>query len=212
MRAPQIPFLTAKTLNTEGFEGRWPPLDRLVGVLTVFHMGMLFVHTLPWDGAVNGRVETIIRCTKNYNGQLVRNFLRDYRSRYCVVSECLRRGQPKAPIPQTPFVLWVRYRNNIDICLANPSPVLRNVLRVAISATLHELYGIRLKWEPHGTTYVWGEGSLAPSGAKVTLIRKGSGGWIFLPPTHAWCGAANSLLYCRSVCNRVYLDWRTDIM
>ena len=115
MRAPQIPFLTAKTLNTEGFVGRWPPLDRLVGVLTVFHMGMLFVHTLPWDGAVNGRVETIIRCTKNYNGQLVRNFLRDYRSRYCVVSECLRRGQPKAPIPQTPFVLWVRYRNNIDI-------------------------------------------------------------------------------------------------
>ena len=42
----------------------------------------------------------------------------------------------------------------------------------AISSFLHTIYGISLKWEPHGTMDVWGKGSNVPLGPKLSLVRK----------------------------------------
>ena len=63
--------------------------------------------------------------------------------------------------------------DNIYIFLGNVSPHLREVLRVALSALLHFIYGIRRKWEPPGDRYVWPERSFAPEGGKLSLVRKG---------------------------------------
>ena len=44
----------------------------------------------------------------------------------------------------------------------------------AISVLLHTIYGIHLKWEPHGDRYVWGEGSIGVCGGDLALMRKGA--------------------------------------
>ena len=49
-----------------------------------------------------------------------------------------------------------------------------------ISILLHSIYGIRLKWEPHGDRYVWGEGSIGVQGGELSLIRKGA--FLDVPP------------------------------
>ena len=52
-------------------------------------------------------------------------------------------------------------------------PSLLDVVKTVVSSLLHSVYGIRLKWEPHGARVVRGEGSLAPDGDKLSLLRKG---------------------------------------
>ena len=81
-RPPDIPRITAKIRNAEGFDGWWSAIDRLVGILTVFNTVVLLINTVPSDGAINGRVETIIRCTEGTDRQGGREFLRHYRPLY----------------------------------------------------------------------------------------------------------------------------------
>lgn len=148
-------------------------MDRLVGVLTLYSTEVLIVNTSPWDGAVNGRCETTIRCTEPWNKQRVRDFLRGVNPLYAVVSECLASGPREELVRETPFVLISRYRGNRYLCLGNCSPTLFVVVKEALTAPLHSVYGICLKWEPHGSRNTWGEGSIAPKGCKVSLLRKG---------------------------------------
>mmetsp|Transcript_24075 Transcript_24075/g.43380 ORF Transcript_24075/g.43380 Transcript_24075/m.43380 type:complete len:129 (-) Transcript_24075:140-526(-) len=75
MRSPNIANFTCTLVDDEGFTGWWSRVDRFVGVLTLYSTEVLIVNTSPWDGAVNGRHETIIRCTEPRNKQRVRDFL-----------------------------------------------------------------------------------------------------------------------------------------
>ena len=42
-----------------------------------------------------------------------------------------------------------------------------------MAAVLRCIYGIPLKWEPHGTSVTWGEASLTSCGDGFSLTRKG---------------------------------------
>ena len=46
-------------------------------------------------------------------------------------------------------------------------------MKKIIDFLLRATYGIKLKWEPHGDTVVWGEGALKVSGDNISINRKG---------------------------------------
>ena len=50
---------------------------------------------------------------------------------------------------------------------------LNSLLRVVLRALLRVVYGIRLKWDPHGEYITWGEGKISKQhGVSVQLPRK----------------------------------------
>ena len=111
-------------------------------MLLLGNMEVLFINTMPRDVANGGRVEAILRCLEGYNQHRVRNFLRDYRPKYALVSECLRRNRPKGPVPRTPFVLLSRYCDNVYYFFGTVPPSLLDVVKNAVSSLLHVVYGI----------------------------------------------------------------------
>ena len=73
-----------------------------------------------------------------------------------------------------PFVIISTYRDNIYLCMANVRAEAKGTLAHALFVLQHTIYGINLKWEPHGDRYVRGEGSIGVQGAKLSLVRKGA--------------------------------------
>ena len=169
-------MLTINDLNSGGFQKWWSPVDRLLGTFETAYGNIHLVNTLPWDGSSNGRVDAILMETENRNKSRVRDFLRDVKPLYSLVSEIIahRAPDPRFTHSPFPFVIISRYRDNIYICLANVPPSASGAIAHAISVLLHSIYGIHLKWEPHGERYIWGEGSTEVCGSGLSLIRKGA--------------------------------------
>ena len=65
-------------------------MDRLLGVLKTSFGQIRLVNTLPWDGSAGGRVDSIIHETEPKNKGRIRDFLRDVKPLYSLVSELLR--------------------------------------------------------------------------------------------------------------------------
>ena len=73
------------------------------------------------------------------------------------------------------FVLFLRYRDNIYVTIANvPADILPH-LKFVISVFLRLIYNIPLKREPHEQEVVWGESVLALSEDKQRLSMYGKG-------------------------------------
>ena len=75
LRSREVHLVIRDTLKSEGFDDYWSPVDRLDGCLQ-WGAGekLLVFNTTPWDGACEGRWETILRCTEHTNKKLVRDF------------------------------------------------------------------------------------------------------------------------------------------
>ena len=84
---------------------------------------------------------------------------------------------PPPPIPcaQHQVVLLSRYRDNLYICIMNAKTHQLPALKRLMSLLLHQIYGIKVKWESHTEDVVWGEGVLRSEGNHLTLHRKGVG-------------------------------------
>ena len=67
--------MTADDFSEVGFEPYWRPVDKLIGCLS-WGEGeqLLCVKSTAWDGVVEGRLETILRCTNFQNLRRVRFF------------------------------------------------------------------------------------------------------------------------------------------
>ena len=78
-----------------GIHGWWAPMDRLLGVLKTSFGHIRLVNTLPWDGSAGGRVDSIIHETEPKNKGRVRDFLRDVKPLYSLVSELLHTKKEK---------------------------------------------------------------------------------------------------------------------
>jgi len=76
-----------------------------------------------------------------------------------------------APLP---LILLSRCRDNVYICLSNVPQAARESVKQFCSVLLHSIYGIKFKWEPHGTHYTWGKGSIGVVGVDLDLLRKGT--------------------------------------
>ena len=74
-----------------------------------------------------------------------------------------------------PFVLFGRYRDNIYLICANMSSRLLDHVKYVISVMLRVVYGIPLKWEPHGASVVWGEAVVTPVANPPTMILRRKG-------------------------------------
>ena len=114
--------------------------------------------------------------TEPRNKSRVGDFPRNAKPLYPIVGGIIADKGPQPRFVHDPFPLVIisRYRDNIYICLANVPPSVSGAIAHAISILLHSIYGIRLKWEPHGDCYIWGEGSIGVQGGELSLIRKGA--------------------------------------
>ena len=65
------------------------------------------VHTLPWDGAAGGRMASIIQETERRNKSRVRDFLRDVRLLYSLLSEIIVSTNQKTKSEVTPTVSFI---------------------------------------------------------------------------------------------------------
>ena len=112
--------------------------------------------------------------TDNLNKGRVRDFFQTCTPLWCVVGEILE-SVPVALPEAYPFPLIVvsRYRDNIYILVCGVCETDYPILRCAVSAFLHVVYGIRVKWEPEGVIAVWGIGSVTV-GNSFGLRRKGA--------------------------------------
>ena len=101
-----------------------------------------------------------------------------------LVGECLKEARRREAISPGrevgAFVFLSRYRDNIYISLLNVKGEIAHKVRIAVSALLHSIYGIKLKWEPHGDVVTWGEGALSVQQDGLHLHRKG-----VVPALHA---------------------------
>ena len=60
LRSPTIPLVTIDDLNEGGYTKWWSPVDRLLGTFETSYGNIHLVNTMPWDGAPNGRVDSIL--------------------------------------------------------------------------------------------------------------------------------------------------------
>ena len=86
VRSPEIKNLTRDRLHEEGFDKFWAPVKRLVGCVKWAKNFLL--HTTAWDGATEGRLETILNNTDHLNKKLVRNFFVRPNPLEPLVAEC----------------------------------------------------------------------------------------------------------------------------
>ena len=83
------------------------------------------------------------------------------------------RWHPRQTRAKEGIVFLSRYRDNIYICFLNLSAFEVTWTKVIVARLLHVIYGIKRKWEKHGATMVWGEGSLCVEFSGLSLRRKG---------------------------------------
>ena len=68
MRSQAIDQVTHEDLQVSGFDGWWNPVEELIGCVEWSLGKVTFIaQTLPWDGAMGGRLDTILRHTEAQN-------------------------------------------------------------------------------------------------------------------------------------------------
>ena len=82
-------------------------------------------------------------------------------------------GQGQQPLSTRPCVVLLRYTDTIYIMFANMKGELLAQVCYAVSALLHSLYGLQLKWEKHDEFVTWGVAELTLSTTAVSMCRKG---------------------------------------
>ena len=178
MRNRSIGLVNREALCEGGFDGWWSPVEKLIGCINYPDGSRAFIaQTLPWDGAVGGRVDTILRYTDHRNKRIVRDFLSTTPTLQPIIGECAKNtAQLTNPPQQTPpsrVVLLSRYRDNIYICLLHFPDCDVALTKEIISLLLGATYGIKLKWEPSSDNVVWGEATLNTQTTTMSLTRKG---------------------------------------
>ena len=119
----------------------------------------LIVDTLPPDRSPNGGGGAVIMETQSRNKARVRARLRSgCPTLYSLVSEIVGEVTSEK-ITHSPFLFVIisRCRDKIYLCMANVPLEARSALLCSCSVVghawsvlLHTIYGIDLKWEPHG--------------------------------------------------------------
>ena len=125
-------------------------MEKLIGCINYPNGTRAFIaQTLPWDGAVGGRIDTIIRYTDHRNKRIVRDFLSTTPTLQPIIGECMKNTAHLLNTPQqTPLsriVLLSRYRDNIYICLLHFPDSKVAFIKEIISLLLGATYGIKLK-------------------------------------------------------------------
>ena len=101
-----------------------------------------------WDGAPEGRVETILKITGNLNKNLVRNFFARPNPLEPLVAGGKEHEMPQELRPNTHrLALMSRYRDNLYICLANVPKHKLELVKMILVSILKNVYGIPLQWE-----------------------------------------------------------------
>ena len=125
VRSPEIKNLTRDQLRQEGHDKFWAPVERLIGCVEWGINEKLFLlHTTAWDGAIEGRLETILNNIDHLNKKLVKNFFARPNPLQPHVAECTtytqqREVPPKLKSGKHHLALLSRYRDNLYICPAN---------------------------------------------------------------------------------------------
>ena len=163
-------------------------VDQPFGFLGLGDTQVILACTSQWDGAAEGRLEKVIANTPRRNRAYARDFLQKLDPLQAVmgevvvpepwtpsVSACISgedgsRGGCDTP---TPIVLFSRHRDNVVIAFVNVPPCMSGKVRSSVAVVLRCIYGIPLKWEPHGASMTWGEASLTSCGDGFSLTRKG---------------------------------------
>ena len=111
MRSDSIHLVTHDDLQTSGFDGWWNPVEKLIGCIEWDDGRSTFIaHTLPWDGAAGGRLDTIIRHTDARNKRRVRDFFSKSETLPPIPGECIFHDSMHTPpayatlrtLPRTP--------------------------------------------------------------------------------------------------------------
>jgi len=104
---------------------------------------------VQWDGALGGRVDTILRYTERSKRKKARDFLSNVKLMPPLVAECFReqrrreaRDLMRAP---EPFVFLARYTDNVYIALLNVPTEVEPHVRLALLSLLSGIYSIKLK-------------------------------------------------------------------
>jgi len=199
MRSINVVSVSNQLLDENGFDGWWNQVENLIGCIDCGGGDITFIaKTQPWDGAKDGCFNSIIRFTDPPNKKRVRDFFSTSQPLPPVLGECisvsaLQPTKPPVRCATQNVVLLSRYRDNIYICILNAPTRLLPGLKVVLSQLLSATYGIKLKWDPHGDSVVWGEGSLTFSEKGLSLTRKGispSLGYTN-PEWHRWVDASS---------------------
>ena len=75
MRSQTIHQVTHEDLRASGFDGWWNPVEKLIGCVEWGQAKVTFIaQTLPWDGAMGGRLDTKLRHTDAHNKRRIRDF------------------------------------------------------------------------------------------------------------------------------------------
>ena len=162
--AKNVHQATPEAVCQSGFTGWWSPVDRIFATATIADRIVQFINTTPWDGAKGGRLQSIVRHSTWKNKRLVMKFFENFEALNGVVGEILsavKLGACVGPIPLSqPVVFMSRYRDGIYIALVGISPYFAAPLAFIIEQMTTIVYGIPLKWEPHGDVTTWGEAAV----------------------------------------------------
>ena len=160
---------TPEALCQSGFTGWWSPSDISFATATVADRTFQFINTAPWDGAEGRRLQSIVRHSARKNRRLVMKSFESFDALNGKVGEILSTVKMAAcagPMPLSqPVVIMSRYRDNIYVALVGISPCFAAPLTFIIEQMTSIIYGIPLKWEPHGDVTTRGE-------AAVTLAHR----------------------------------------
>ena len=226
MAAPACPFMTVDNLKEVGFYNWWAPVDRMFGSIVMGGQTVWLITATPWDGAANGRISTVLRHVQKRQQGRVARFLKAFHPLLAVRGEILNpmKWAESSELTDTPFpfVLFSRYRDNIYLVCANMSPDVLCHTKFVLSIMLRVVYGIPLKWEPHGTSVTRGEAVISCMGDPQTILLRRKGVCTDLQCTadaewHRWIHpkAPNARLVWRSlvsalVCKSMWYAWSRD--
>ena len=105
MRCRDIGVVSQDVWCASGFDGWWSPIEKMVGCIDYPNGTKAFIaQTLPWDGAVGGRVDTILKYIDHRNKRLVKDFLSTTPTLQPIIGECASNSaqlaDPHRKIPQ----------------------------------------------------------------------------------------------------------------
>ena len=149
--SPNVPEVTHDVLIEGGFQGPYRSMEKLFGCIQLPGLTLSLVSSTPWDGSPIGRLGVLLKNCPRKQRDRVREFYSDFSPVAALLGEMLSNEEAPTVEPgDSPLCLISRFRNNIYLLLCNvPTSCLPQV-KQAPSALLRVVYGIRLKWEPHG--------------------------------------------------------------
>ena len=91
MRNRSIGLVNREVLCEGGFDGWWSPVEKLIGCINYPNGTRAFIaQTLPWGGAVGGRVDTILKYVDHRNKRIVQDFLSTTPTLQPIIGECAK--------------------------------------------------------------------------------------------------------------------------